>query len=138
MSLLGIKIYISDSATAFSSFVCPVLFQSDIPAKGLPKDNIKATFKAGVMAADIWWCGKPYIKLSLDKEIEKLLYSQFKFKRLEKTKKEINHYLIDICDMTKELPSRLMRTNDLECSVESAFVTENHFETAMLVRDIIF
>lgn len=138
MSLLGVKIYVTDSATAFSSLVCPVLFQSELPNNALPKDNIKTILKSAIMDVDIWWCGKPYIKVTIDKEAEKMLSGQFKFKRPGKDKKDITHYLIDICDITKESPSRLMRARDLECSVESAFITEDCFEKAFLVKDIIF
>ncbi|UHR49715.1 MAG: hypothetical protein FuLiV2_gp3 [Hangzhou lispivirus 1] len=140
MSILGIKIYVTDAATALSCLACPILFYSEIPPQGLPKDNIKTLFRSGILSVDVWWCGKPYVKFTLDKEVEKMMTSQFKFKRFSGPKKEreIAHYLIDICDVTKESPARLFRAKDIECSVESVFITENCFERAVVIKEGTF
>lgn len=137
MSLVGVKIYITDSATALSSFICPILFQTEFPPATLPKDSIKSLIRTSVLSADVWWCGKPYVKVVFHKDMEKTIFSQFKLKRVHSIKHDVTHYLIDICDVTKELPIRLMRAKDLECSFEAVFITENQFHKAALVKDIV-
>lgn len=135
MSIIGVKIYVTDPATALSCSSCPLLFQSDFPPQALPKDNIKTMIKNGILATEIWWCGKPYVKFSVEKDVEKMLLNQFKCKKIGNVRKEINLYLVDICETTKEPLSRFLRAKDLDCAIESIYITENHFEHAIFLKD---
>lgn len=133
MSLIGIRIYLNDSATALSAKLRVLLYRTSLPCNSLPIEVIKNNVPRLIKSTEIWWAAKPYVKLVIDKELEKEMIRNFKFTKITATNSDGKWFLVDICDITREPTTRYMRAVDLDCSVEGVFVIENNFDQGMVV-----
>lgn len=136
MSIIGVKINITDISTALSHKMRVILYQGKYPPQSMSQEKAKAMVFASVIEMKIWWSSKPYIQLIMNKEMEKSFLDAFKMNRLDQKTKDFSWYLIDICDRLGEPISKFMRARDLTCYIEGVFVEENLFDKGILVDNI--
>lgn len=129
MSLMGVKINIYDDSTALFIPIEVMLYKSDLPLSQLPLERLKSFILEIVVNVDIWWAGKPYLKIIIDNEREDLFMQQYRAKRVgtssDRRRKPL--ILLDILDATGEPLTRLLKAKDLYCLCSRTKFTENLF-----------
>lgn len=126
MSYIGVKLCLMDVATALSSKFRVLFYRTDYPPHTLPIEQIRSAILSMVIDLQIRWLAKPYVQVILDKEVEREFMRRYKLSRVDTRRtSDVQWYLVDICDFTKDPIGRFMRARDLSCTIENVFVEED-------------
>lgn len=134
MSLLGIKLTVFDHHTALNLPVFLPLYKSHYNLKDLHLERLKNVLVDVVRAADIWWGGKPYIRLAIDIKKERDFMTQFRATERQPKSTGCMTYLIDLCEVTNESILRFARAKDLSCIDIHGYLTDDVFGESELLK----
>lgn len=133
MSLIGVKITVTDDVIAYKSRHSIYLYRSHSPPDALDQQRIIKMVERIFTHTSIWWASKPYLIIKIEDSVEAEFLQILGLKKIFKRTNPKIGYMIDLCELTGEKINRFTTAPDLTCDLSSVTITENMFSVCIEV-----